>query len=107
MSEEEIIKEVKGYLDFEEGISMRAIQGLLDLYNEEKEKNKELENTDLTTVYMNGFYDGEKKWKDKIKTEIEKFDCSGTHVYIGTRSYGKSTRAVIALVLSELLEERN
>lgn len=26
MSEEEIIKEVKGYLDFEEGISMRAIK---------------------------------------------------------------------------------
>ena len=39
----------------------------LDLYNKEKEKNEELENADLTTVYMNGFYDGEKKWKDKIK----------------------------------------
>ena len=27
---------------------------------------------DLTTVYMSGFYDGEKKWKDKIKAKIEK-----------------------------------
>ena len=27
---------------------------------------------DLTTVYMSGFYDGEKKWKDKIKEKIEK-----------------------------------
>lgn len=26
---------------------------------------------DLTTVYLSGFYDGEKKWKDKIKTKIE------------------------------------
>ena len=25
---------------------------------------------DLTTVYMSGFYDGEKKWKDKIKQKL-------------------------------------
>ena len=43
LSEEEIIKEVKGFLDFEEGISMKTIQGLLDLYIKEKEKNKELD----------------------------------------------------------------
>lgn len=42
--------------------------------DEEKEKNKELENADLTTVYMNGFYDGEKKWKDKIREKIKKID---------------------------------
>lgn len=30
-----------------------------------------LENADLTTVYLNGFYDGEKKVKDKIKAKIE------------------------------------
>ena len=54
------------------------IQGLLDLYNKEKATSHyiqsqldianakliELENADLTTVYMNGFYDGEKKWKE-------------------------------------------
>lgn len=51
-----------------------AIQGLLDLYKAEKEKNKELESADLTSVYMNGFYDGEKKWKDKIKEKIEKLN---------------------------------
>lgn len=38
---------------------------------QEKEKNKELENADLTTVYLDGVYDGEKKWKDKIKAKIE------------------------------------
>ena len=48
------------------------IQGLLDLYIKEKQKNKELEDSDLSVVYMNGFYDGEKKWKDKIKSKIEK-----------------------------------
>ena len=26
---------------------------------------------DHTTVYMSGFYDGEKKWKDKIKDVIK------------------------------------
>lgn len=31
----------------------------------------ELDNADLTTVYLNGFYDGEKKVKDKIKAKIE------------------------------------
>lgn len=41
LSEEEIIKEVKGFLDFEEGISMKTIQGLLDLYNNEKDKINE------------------------------------------------------------------
>ena len=29
---------------------------------------------DLTTVYMSGLYDGEKKWKDKIKAKIEELD---------------------------------
>ena len=38
MSEEEIIEELKSLSPSEE-----AIQGLLDLYNKEKEKNKELE----------------------------------------------------------------
>lgn len=94
MSEEEIIKIIneKIILDFNyynpiDKIDLEAIQGLLNLYNKEKEKNKELEkgfnnavseqtkltrentklrkenheleNADLTTVYMNGFYDGE------------------------------------------------
>ena len=29
---------------------------------------------DLTTVYMSGFYDGEKKWKDKIYKKINELD---------------------------------
>ena len=51
-----------------------AIKGLLDLYNKEKEKNKELENLDLTTIYLNGVYDGEKKCKNKIKEKIKEIE---------------------------------
>ncbi len=43
MSEEEIIKEIKEYLDCKGSVSVKTIEGLLDLYNKEKEKNKELE----------------------------------------------------------------
>ena len=49
MSEEEIIKIIKEkiILDFNcynpiDKIELEAIQGILDLYNKEKEKNKEL-----------------------------------------------------------------
>ena len=49
----------------------QAIETILDLYQEEKEKNIELQNADLTTVYMNGFYAGEKKYKNKIKHKIK------------------------------------
>lgn len=79
-----------------------AIEDLLDLYDKEKEKNaklerdlkhkndlikqadkdlereyvhiEELENADLTTVYINGFYDGEKKWKDRIREKIKELE---------------------------------
>lgn len=86
MNEEEIIKNVKEMIQWSDHNTYKmALQGLLDLYNKEKEKNKELEtkfkiefnkrreieDLDLTTVYMNGFYDGEKKWKDKIKELLE------------------------------------
>ena len=48
MSEEEIIKELKVLIGLEEFNRLsykenKAIQGLLDLYNKEKQKNKELE----------------------------------------------------------------
>ena len=49
MSEEEIIKNVKRIIEYKiittyiNNNDSRAIQGLLDLYNKEKEKNKILE----------------------------------------------------------------
>ena len=61
------------------------VQKLIDLYQEQKQLNeehqkingelrikvKELENADLTVVYLDGVYDGKKKWKDKIKEKIK------------------------------------
>lgn len=44
---------------------------LIERINELENKIEDLENGDLTTVYLSGFYDGEKKWKDKIKAKIE------------------------------------
>lgn len=62
--------------------------------DKEKEKNKELENADLTTIYMNGFYDGEKKWKDKINKKAKE---------LNEKKFFKSE----AYILQKLLEERN
>jgi len=43
MSEEEVVENVEAYLNWERGLSLETIRNLLDLYNKEKEKNKELE----------------------------------------------------------------
>lgn len=46
------------------------LQTLVNLI-EKQQKEIELKNLDLTTVYLNGVYDGEKKVQDKIKAKIE------------------------------------
>lgn len=33
-----------------------------------------MKDPDFTLIYMSGFYDGEKKWKDKIKNTIKGLD---------------------------------
>lgn len=89
------------------------LQSELDQANakiiEEREKNKEIENADLTTVYMNGFYDGEKKWKDKIKELIEQLE-DVLDLAEGEKNFPKYRKqALIEEIkdLQELLEERN
>ena len=67
-----------------------------------REKIKELENADLTTVYMSGFYDGENKWKDKIKERIEFYKRYGK-----IKNSNEYVMSVEIEVLEELLEERN
>ncbi len=42
-----------------------------NLIEKQSKEIKELKNADLTTVYLNGVYDGEKKVEDKIKAKIE------------------------------------
>ena len=70
--------EILGISVGEERQVKEAIKNLLTAYEKEKEKQskeiEELKNTDLTTVYLNGFYDGEKKVKDKIKVKIEEMN---------------------------------
>ena len=47
---------------------------LKNLIEKQQKEIEELKNADLTTVYFNGFYDGEKKVKDKIKAKIEEYE---------------------------------
>ena len=119
MSEEEIIEQFEHWIEYEKQHKdkinkadelIEIQQGLLDLYNKEKEKNKELEEIDLTTVYLDGFYNGEKKWKDKIRQKIKDRE----HIIHNSKlKYGKDfeiyedtiiSRDEITL-LKELLEE--
>ena len=51
------------------GIDEKQI--ILNLIEKQSKEIEELKNADLTTVYLNGVYDGEKKVKDKIKAKIE------------------------------------
>lgn len=77
MSEEEIIKILNSYTtdlyhSYKGDVILKAIKGLLDLYNKEKEKNKE-----LIKKYMEA--ESIKFWnnyisKDKIKEKIKEWD---------------------------------
>ena len=124
MSEEEIIGVLKNHAQYtntkvinantkKEYKVSEALQGLLDLYNKEKATSHyiqsqldilnakliELENADLTTVYINGFYDGEKKWKDKIKAKIKQYE--------GLKEMDMSAYEETINPLQDLLEEDN
>ena len=68
LSEEEAIKEIENYLDYEGSVSINAIATLYTLYNKEKEKNKEyIENTELLKKYIRENYINKAKIKEKIK----------------------------------------
>lgn len=97
-----IIKNIKKLVEIEwkhyiTDIELKAIETLLTAYEKEKETNKQIKSKldeknipietllaeferledledDLTTVYLNGVYDGEKKVQDKIKAKIEEFE---------------------------------
>ena len=48
-----------------------------NLIKRNKELEEELrEEKDLTTIYLNGFYDGEQKWKDKIREIFDNYSQS-------------------------------
>ena len=64
------IEEMKKQIDLDNECEIALNSKVMDL---EKEI-EELKNADLTTVYLNGVYDGEKKVEDKIKAKIEELE---------------------------------
>ena len=52
-------------------VTAKDMNIVVTLVEKQSKEIEELKNADLTTVYLNGFYDGEKKAKDKIKAKIE------------------------------------
>lgn len=87
----------------------KAIMKIADQRDLYKQKLDEIENADLSIVYMSGFYDGEKKWKDKIKAKIEKYKKPVKFKEID--EYGEIIEGTMVYqnkieVLQELLEEQ-
>ena len=89
LSEEEILDKLRKMLyhtqkanecglsnnDFKEDIE--ALEGILDLYNKEIEKNKELKKQmgkDLDVVYLQGVYNERDKWKSKVSKYLNKME---------------------------------
>lgn len=111
MSEEEIIKMLKEYSatnPFQKSMFYvsnlhEAIQGLLDLYNKEKEKNKILDNMLLVNKEQYEFIKNKDNYisKDKIKQCIEKLEIEKKFYFEKQVIQGRID------LLQELLEERN
>ena len=126
MSEEEIIKNAKKFIEYletdldgndENGIKwilyqrdLTTIQGLLDLYKKEKEKNKELEleidkiNEEKElykfsgqNAFINVFINSNYISKDKIKEKIELIKSLNEKIY-----YEEN----VIDILNDLLEEK-
>ena len=64
---------------------------------------KELENADLTVVYMDGFYDGKKKIENKIKEKIEEVKDSKEN-YTFEKLTSEDIRRTIITNLQDLLK---
>lgn len=67
-------------------------------------KVKELENADLTVVYLDGVYDGKNKYKNKIKEKIEEVKNSKEN-YTFSQVTSEDIRRTIITNLQELLGE--
>ena len=73
MNEEQIIKNIKEIIQWSDHNTYKiALQGILDLYNKEKEKNKELEVINKIQEYRISVIDErELISKSKVKEEID------------------------------------
>lgn len=72
----ELVEEDLKYEDYDvtatlDQIDLESLVIVLNLIEKQQKEIEELKNADLTTVYINGVYDGEKKVEDKIKAKIE------------------------------------
>lgn len=104
MSEEEIVqilknidgKDLLNCWDYGEK-ELKAIEGLLDLYQKEKEKNKKLEDMDITTAYLSGFCDGDKFWKNKYIEQVK----YGTKISIE----GEAVQQIIDIIKKDYISK--
>ena len=111
MSEEEILKNIKELIQWNDYNTYKiALQGLLDLYNKEKEKNinqfTEIESLKYAMPNMKHIDIINQNYisKDKIKREIEELQSMIVDVY------WKEFQTVVNFAikeLQELLEEDN
>ena len=120
IAQEELSKQIMENLN--SGIIFKYIntleernKDLEEIEKEHKEENgrlrdkiKELEEIDLTIVYMDGIYDERDKWKIKVKKKIEEIIQNSSHFnMISPLNYDKEyyeTRFAVDK-LQELLEE--
>ena len=93
---EKLESEKRKYKKLFNGYNQR-VSDILEL----EKKIEDLENGDLTTVYLSGFYDGEKKWKDKIKAKKEYYKS-----YENLEIYEHYNYGEIVQVLDELYNEK-
>ena len=95
---EDTIKKLNGDMEIEHTNynKAKAIETLINEYNNLKqieeshriengklrEENKILEDGDMTQMYVNGYYDGEDKWKNKIKELVECYKYTKLDDYV-------------------------
>ena len=77
---------------------------LIDIIEKQSKEIEELKNADLTTVYLNGFYEGEKKVKDKIKVKIEEYDDKEMTVNLVNRIAGKTFQQAVRNDVRKVLQ---
>lgn len=98
MSEEEAIKEIENYLDFEGSVSIQAIATLYTSYEKEKEKNKELEKI----IKKANEYIRFEMYIDDNPTICEDEEDTITELPISLNLHNEDLRKLL-----ELLQERN
>lgn len=115
MSEEKLINKIKEIIEvdknakiissiYEEVFLRDYLQGLLDLYNKEKEKNEILEDTLNNSIDIRKYWISKDKIREKIKELNDEFDERNSREEDFNYNYGDEYAFVVEK-LKELLEE--